>query len=114
MPDSPPHVNGNGAGSIAGSPLVLVSNRGPVTFDRDEDGERIERRGTGGLVTALTGLVNHRSDTLWVASAMTAEDVAVSDERGGRSFTVRTNADIEYLSLIHISEPTRRTPISYA
>jgi trehalose 6-phosphate synthase len=106
MPDSPPHVNGNGAGSIAGSPLVLVSNRGPVTFDRDDDGERIERRGTGGLVTALTGLVNHRSDTLWVASAMTAEDVAVSDERGGRSFTVRPNADVEYrVRLVH-SEDT--------
>ena len=34
------------------SPLVLVSNRGPVTFG--PDGE--VQRGTGGLVTALTGL----------------------------------------------------------
>ena len=33
-------------------PLVLVSNRGPVTYQ--EDGSL--KRGTGGLVTALTGL----------------------------------------------------------
>ncbi|MFY9468905.1 MAG: hypothetical protein WAP37_02160, partial [Solirubrobacterales bacterium] len=70
--------NANGAGSLAGAPLVLVSNRGPITYDRDGDGNRVERRGTGGLVTALTGLVNHRSDTLWVASAMSDEDAAVS------------------------------------
>ena len=71
MPDSPGQNGSNGGGTLAGAPLVLVSNRGPVTFDLDENGERIEKRGTGGLVTALTGLVNHRVDTLWVASAMT-------------------------------------------
>ena len=36
--------------------LVLVSNRGPVTYQ--EDGS--VKRGTGGLVTALTGLASHR------------------------------------------------------
>jgi trehalose 6-phosphate synthase len=60
----------------------LVSNRGPVQFDRDPDGERITRRGGGGLVTALTGLVEHRR-ALWVASAISDEDVAVSAEAGG-------------------------------
>ena len=50
--------------------LILVSNRGPATFERDERGELTVTRGGGGLVTALTGLVNHR-DALWVASAMT-------------------------------------------
>ena len=40
------------------------------------------QRGGGGLVTALSGLVSHR-DALWIASAMTDEDVAVSEERGG-------------------------------
>ena len=47
------------------TPLVLVSNRGPVTFT--EDGMR---RGGGGLVTALIGLATHR-DAVWIASAMT-------------------------------------------
>jgi trehalose 6-phosphate synthase len=65
--------------------LVLVSNRGPATFERDERGELTVTRGGGGLVTALTGLVNHR-DALWIASAMTDEDVEVSRRHGGGSF----------------------------
>ena len=39
-------------------------------------------RGGGGLVTALTGLVTHR-EALWIASAMTEEDVAVAREADG-------------------------------
>jgi trehalose 6-phosphate synthase len=65
--------------------LVLVSNRGPATFERDESGELQVARGGGGLVTALTGLVNHR-DALWVASAMTEEDAEMSREHGGGAF----------------------------
>jgi trehalose 6-phosphate synthase len=64
------------------SPLIIVSNRGPLQFERDESGERTLRRGGGGLVTALSGLVSHR-DALWIASAMTDEDVAVAQEHGG-------------------------------
>ncbi len=45
------------------------------------------RRGTGGLVTALTGLASHR-DAIWIASALSEEDVEVSRERGGRPFEV--------------------------
>ncbi len=70
---------------MADAPLVLVSNRGPVTFE--PDGE--VRRGTGGLVTALTGLASHRKVT-WIASAMTDEDVAVAEGHDGRPFPVRT------------------------
>jgi trehalose 6-phosphate synthase len=69
------------------STLVLVSNRGPATFERDEDGSLIPVRGGGGLVTALTGLVHHR-EAVWIASAMTEEDLEVSGEHEGRSFDV--------------------------
>ena len=65
-----------------GPRLVIVSNRGPAQFERDEAGERVVTRGGGGLVTALSGLVSHRS-ALWIASAMTDEDVAVAEEEGG-------------------------------
>jgi trehalose 6-phosphate synthase len=67
--------------------LVIVSNRGPAQFERSEDGERTVRRGGGGLVTALTGLVRAR-DALWIASAMTDEDVAVARESGGQPVSV--------------------------
>jgi len=73
------------------TPLVLVSNRGPVTF---EAGGEI-RRGTGGLVTALTGLASHREVT-WIASAMTEEDIAVAERNHGRPFPVRTPDGGEY------------------
>jgi trehalose 6-phosphate synthase len=77
--------------SGSSTPLVLVSNRGPVTF---EAGGEV-RRGTGGLVTALTGLASHREVT-WIASAMTDEDVAVAERNGGRPFPVHTPDGGEY------------------
>ncbi len=63
-------------------PLVVVSNRGPVTYLRDAAGNRIARRGGGGLVTALRSLVSHH-DVTWIASAITDEDRAVAAESAG-------------------------------
>jgi trehalose 6-phosphate synthase len=65
--------------------LIVVSNRGPASYDRDLDGSRIARRGGGGLVTALRGLLA-RQDVTWIASAISAEDFVVADENRGRSF----------------------------
>jgi trehalose 6-phosphate synthase len=62
--------------------LIVVSNRPPVTFHLDENGERIARRGGGGLVTALRSLVALH-DVTWVASVMSDEDRAVVEEAGG-------------------------------
>jgi trehalose 6-phosphate synthase len=82
------------------APLVLVSNRGPVTFA--DDGSFT--RGTGGLVTALTGLASHR-DAVWIASAMTEGDVRKSRESGGRPFDVRTPDGGEYQVRLVASDP---------
>jgi trehalose 6-phosphate synthase len=57
--------------------LIVVSNRGPATFARAASGERIAKRGGGGLVTALRSLVQHH-DVTWIASAMSDEDRAVA------------------------------------
>jgi trehalose 6-phosphate synthase len=67
------------------SPLVVASNRGPISFDVGEDGELIERRGSGGLVTALSD-VFLRDDITWISSAMTDADVGVAQE--GRELMV--------------------------
>jgi trehalose 6-phosphate synthase len=64
--------------------LIVVSNRGPASFLRDEEGERVARRGGGGLVTALRSLVTHH-DVTWIASAMTEEDRAVAGEAEGEA-----------------------------
>jgi trehalose 6-phosphate synthase len=65
--------------------LIIVSNRAPVSFSRLPGGERVARRGGGGLVTALSSLVRHH-DVTWVASAMSDEDLAVAAESAGTPF----------------------------
>ncbi|MSX01647.1 MAG: trehalose-6-phosphate synthase [Actinobacteria bacterium] len=82
------------------TPFVLVSNRGPVTFD---DAGEIHRGG-GGLVTALTGLVSHRK-AVWVASAMSEGDVKRSLEEDGQAFSVRSPLGGEYEVRLVASEP---------
>jgi trehalose 6-phosphate synthase len=82
-------------------PLVLVSNRGPVTFG--PNGE--VKRGTGGLVTALTGLASHREVT-WIASAMTDEDVEAAERNHGRPFTVNAPDGGEYRVKLVASDAT--------
>jgi trehalose 6-phosphate synthase len=81
-------------------PLVLVSNRGPVTFQDDGD----VKRGTGGLVTALTGLASHR-DAVWIASALTDGDGRKAEEAGGEPFAVRSPAGGEYQVRLVVSDP---------
>jgi trehalose 6-phosphate synthase len=82
------------------APLVLVSNRGPVTF---HSGGEIQR-GSGGLVTALTGLASHR-EAVWIASAMNEHDAEVSRGHGGRAFPVRSPAGGEYEVRLVVSDP---------
>jgi trehalose 6-phosphate synthase len=73
--------------------LVIAANRGPVTFERAEDGGFQAHRSGGGLVTALLGMCRH-TDATWIACAQSKDDVAwregsvpLSDE--GYSLRVR-------------------------
>lgn len=61
-------------------PIVVVSNRGPVTFELADTGRPEPRRGAGGLVSGLGPLVTG-TDTVWIAAAMSAGDRVVA--RGG-------------------------------
>ena len=63
-----------------GGRTIVVSNRGPVTFARGESGEREHSRGAGGLVTALNAVLRRAENAVWIASAQSEEDVAVSKE----------------------------------
>ena len=65
------------------SRLTVVSNRGPIEYVR-EAGERIARRGGGGLVSALRGLVRTH-DVTWIVCAISPEDHAVAAERVGHA-----------------------------
>jgi trehalose 6-phosphate synthase len=53
--------------------LVVVSNRGPISFHRDENGRLVGRQGGGGLVSSLGPLVQGTGAS-WVAAAMSDAD----------------------------------------
>ena len=84
--------------------LIVVSNRGPVSFGRDEVGTRVARRGGGGLATALRGLIAHH-DVTWIASAMTDEDRAVARERGGGTIDETTSGGAPFRLRLLPHEP---------
>jgi trehalose 6-phosphate synthase len=71
-----------------------VANRAPVTYTREADGTRSARRGGGGLVTALGGLLAQH-DVTWIASAMSDEDRALAAE-SPQSFEEETAAGDRY------------------
>src|SRR5690349_21921401 len=94
-------MNARASDSRSGDvPLVLVSNRGPVTFG--PDGE--VQRGSGGVVTALTGLATHR-DAIWIASAMSEYDAEMARRHGERSFAVRSPSGGEFKVRLVVSDP---------
>ena len=53
--------------------LVVVSNRGPVSFRRGADGQLEARRGAGGLVSGIGPLVAGTGAT-WIAAALSDAD----------------------------------------
>jgi trehalose 6-phosphate synthase len=52
--------------------VIVASNRGPYSLVEDESGLHFQR-GSGGLVTALTGLTR-QIDLTWISVAQTSED----------------------------------------
>ena len=83
--------------------LILASNRGPVTLRKKENEELEYQRGTGGLVTALIGVLQH-AEAKWIACAQTGADKAwdegevplgESDEKVWMQFVSPSDAQYE-------------------
>lgn len=55
------------------APLLLASNRGPVSFSEDGRGGLVARRGGGGLVSAVAG-ASAAGGALWVCAALSDAD----------------------------------------
>jgi trehalose 6-phosphate synthase len=58
---------------LEGRRLLIATNRGPVSFNVDRSGELRPRRGSGGLVTALSQVGRHVPLT-WLAAPMSEGD----------------------------------------
>ncbi len=82
--------------------LILASNRGPVEYHFTESRELQVRRGSGGVVTALSGLSRHL-DLMWIASAMGEGDRYTAAQAGGGP--IRVSHGDERLSLRFIINP---------
>ncbi|MDA8391497.1 MAG: trehalose-6-phosphate synthase [Actinomycetota bacterium] len=74
----------------AGDGLVVLSNRGPLSWSRDADGRLSARRGGGGLVSGLAPLVSD-SGALWIAAAMSEADRQASREGLTEAEGIRTH-----------------------
>jgi len=59
-------------------PIVIVSNRGPLSWRRGDDGRLVAKPGGGGLVSGLAPLVAG-TDARWIASALSEGDRAAAD-----------------------------------
>ncbi len=61
----------------AGGPVLIASNRGPVSFTRGDDGQLTARRGGGGMVSGLSAVAGD-PDMLWVCAALSDADRAAA------------------------------------
>lgn len=84
-------------------PLIVASNRGPVSWRRDDDGEWEAHKGAGGLIVALGDALQTRPGT-WVSVALDDNDAAVMAERGPGSFTADTGQGTFTLRLVDVGE----------
>jgi trehalose 6-phosphate synthase len=70
-------------GPQAGGPVLIASNRGPVSFTKADDGTLSAKRGGGGMVSGLSAVADE-SDMLWVCAALTDGDrIAARAAPGG-------------------------------
>ena len=83
------------------SPPAFADGKNEIRAVTFEDDGTV-RRGTGGLVTALTGLASHRR-AVWVASAMTEADARKAEQEGSRPFKVRSPMGAELQELPEFS-----------
>lgn len=56
-------------------PLIMVSNRGPVQFTQERNGTFSSRQGSGGLVTAVSTVLQDH-EAVWIAATMGTGDRA--------------------------------------
>jgi trehalose 6-phosphate synthase len=80
--------------------LIVASNRGPVSWERDGDGYRAER-GAGGLVSAL-GEAMAGGDNTWVSLALDDVDCEVAAAHQGEAFDTETDRGTYRLRLLDV------------
>jgi trehalose 6-phosphate synthase len=60
-------------------PIVLASNRGPLSFTIADDGALATKRGGGGLITVVGGALEG-TDATWIAAALSEADERAAEQ----------------------------------
>ncbi|NEC89059.1 trehalose-6-phosphate synthase [Streptomyces sp. SID12501] len=89
--------------STASMQVLVASNRGPVSYEVQEDGSLTARRGGGGLVSGLSA-IGTDTGSLWVCSALSDGDrEAVRRSHGGRRLSVDATGG-QHVRMLDIDE----------
>jgi len=89
---------------LSGRRIILASNRGPIEYYFTEDRQLRSRRGSGGVVTALSSLSKY-VELDWIASAMGQGDREVAQRAQGKRFKT-PDSDNLYLRFVVCSRNT--------
>ena len=79
--------------------LIIASNRGPIDYRIDEGGGLKGRRGSGGVVTALSA-ISQFLELTWVASAMGEGDRRAAEQAEGNRFKAPPPSQNLYLRFV--------------
>jgi trehalose 6-phosphate synthase len=66
----------------ARAPLIVASNRGPLTVVAVDDGDDEIRRGGGGLVSGMQAALSSTPDALWVCAALNDRERTLARQAG--------------------------------
>ncbi len=77
----------------------MASNRGPIEYHLTEDRQLQARRGSGGVVTALSSVSEH-VELQWIASAMGEGDRVMARQTEGGCFKVPLGTENLYLRFV--------------
>jgi len=90
---------------LSGRRLILASNRAPIEYYFTEDRQLHSRRGSGGVVTALSSLSRY-VELDWIASAMGHGDREVAQRAQEKRFPVPVEGENLYLRFVVCSRST--------
>ncbi|HZZ97765.1 MAG TPA: trehalose-6-phosphate synthase [Jatrophihabitantaceae bacterium] len=97
----------------ARAPLIVASNRGPLTVGAVDDGDDEVRRGGGGLVSGMQAALSSTPDALWVCAALNDRERTLARQAdGGRLSELPLVADALHgdfdVHMLPIDAPTFR------
>ncbi|HEX9624416.1 MAG TPA: trehalose-6-phosphate synthase [Streptosporangiaceae bacterium] len=85
--------------------ILVASNRGPVSFSRDEDGQLTAKRGGGGVVSGLSSVASSE-DMLWICAALSEADRAAARESPGGLLDLDGHAGGSAVQMLDIAPGT--------